>query len=199
MNESDRASGIHRPAASIQQDAIFLNGTVGVGKSTLAAALSASETSVHAVIDLDDIRRLSPAPEGDRFNHELALANLRSVVVNYRRAGAVRFIVAGVIEKRAEVARYREALGVERMFICRLVASKEVVAERLVRRHRADSSGRADLSGRADASGLAWHLARADELGEILRINAVEHLLLDSTFMSPRDVAVTVRDAAGWS
>jgi hypothetical protein len=43
-------------------DSIFVNGTVGVGKSTLANALSAAETESHAVIYLDAIRRLSPAP-----------------------------------------------------------------------------------------------------------------------------------------
>lgn len=185
-------SGNNRLGNTHGYDAIFLNGTVGVGKSTVADAISEADaiskasTIAHAVIDLDAIRRLSPAPEDDLFNHELELANLHSLAANYRQAGAVRFIMAGVIEDPAEVSRYVEALGAREMFICRLIAAREVVAERLVQRHYGDPKS------------LAWHLARRDELDQILSANAVEDLLLDSTFIEPHDVAVRVRHAAGW-
>jgi len=44
-------------------DSVFLNGTVGVGKTTLAAALSAIESQTHAVLDLDEIRHCThPRP-----------------------------------------------------------------------------------------------------------------------------------------
>jgi len=91
-------------------DSVFLNGTVGVGKTTLAAALSAIESETHAVLDLDEIRRLYPSPATDRFNHELELENLRDLAANFRRAGARRLILAGVIEERVEIARYVDAL-----------------------------------------------------------------------------------------
>jgi predicted kinase len=183
----DRPMSARRPIDNTHGvDAIFLNGTVGVGKSTVAGALSDLEPAIHAVIDLDSIRRLSPAPESDRFNHELELANLHSLSLNYRRAGAVRFILAGVIEEPAEAARYVDALGTQSMFICRLTATGEVVAGRLARRHRDDPQG------------LAWHRARAIELDRILSDNAGENLLLDSTSASPRELAVCVRHAAGW-
>src|SRR6059058_1395561 len=119
-------------------DAIFVNGTVGVGKSTLADALSAGEPGSHAVIDLDAIRRLVPAPTSDRFNHELELLNLRSLADNYRAAGAKRFILAGVIEAEAEIPRYVDALGSEGMLVCRLVARSGVLESRLRFRHRDD-------------------------------------------------------------
>lgn len=89
-------------------DSVFLNGTVGVGKSTVAQALSTLETKSghhHAVIDLDQISRAWPPPKGDRFNHELEMANLRDLVVNCRRADVEHFILAGVVEEASEIPR----------------------------------------------------------------------------------------------
>jgi chloramphenicol 3-O-phosphotransferase len=169
-------------------DSIFVNGTVGSGKTTLAHAVSALETSVsHAVIDLDEIRLLRPAPAADPFTHEIELRNLLSIVANYREAGAERFILAGVLENEAEVGRYLEALDSDRMFICRLTASLEVVRARLARRHERDPIG------------LAWHLDRAAELARILAANTFDDLVLDSTGGEPSRLAADLRMAAGWS
>ncbi|MFF2773041.1 hypothetical protein ACFVUP_38680, partial [Streptomyces bacillaris] len=104
----------------------------------------------------DEIRRLSPSQRTDPFNHELELRNLRSVVVNYRAAGARRFILAGVIEETAEVDRYVDALDSSGMLLCRLTAEPDVLAARLESRHREDPAGR------------EWHLARVGELSAIL-------------------------------
>lgn len=167
-------------------DSIFVNGTVGVGKSTLADALSAAERGRHAVIDLDAIRRLVPAPETDRFNHEPALLNLQNLTNNYRAAGATRFILAGVIESEAEIPRYVAALGSGRMFVCRLVARPEVLESRLRFRHRDDPEG------------LAWHLDRVNGLSKILEAAETDDLVLDSSDIPAVELAVAVRRAAGW-
>jgi chloramphenicol 3-O-phosphotransferase len=167
-------------------DSVFLNGTVGAGKSALADAISAAEPATHAVIDLDELRRLSPAPHGDPFNHELELRNLRSVVANYRAAGAGRFVLAGVIEEPAEVDRYLDALGSTGMLLCRLVAPPEVLEARLRERHRDDPEG------------LAWHLARVGELAAVLDRFDRHDLVLESSAASPAELAATVREAAGW-
>lgn len=168
-------------------DAIFVNGTVGVGKSTLADALSATETVAHAVIDLDAIRRFNPAPRADRINHELELQNLRSIAHNYRDAGARRFIVAGVLEDASEIPRYIDALASEGLFICRLVARPEVVESRLRARHAADPGG------------LAWHLRRVGELAQILDERALDHMVLDSSDTPATDLALAVRRAVNWT
>lgn len=55
---------------------LFLNGTVGPGKTTVANAMSAMETTPHALTNLDAIRRFSPTSERDPFNHELELEHL---------------------------------------------------------------------------------------------------------------------------
>lgn len=167
-------------------DTLFVNGTVGSGKSTLIDALSAIETVAHAVIDLDEIRRMSPSPTGDRFNHELELENLRSIVANYRRAGAERFFLAGVIEDPDEIGRYIDALGSGGLFICRLVARPDVLEARLRRRH-------AD-----DPDALRWHRARVGELAAILDDAALDDLVLDSSELSAPDLARVVRRAVGW-
>jgi adenylylsulfate kinase-like enzyme len=167
-------------------DTVFVNGTVGAGKSTLADALSAAEVQTHAVVDLDEIRRLNPSPPTDRFNHELELQNLQSVAANYRRAGARRFILAGVIEQAAEVPPYIDALASSGMFICRLVARPDVLESRLRQRHSGDPVG------------LQWHLARVGELAQILEDAALDDLVLDTSESSPTALADAVRRAAGW-
>ena len=132
-------------------DSIFVNGTVGVGKSSVAAALSTIETKSghhHAVIDLDHISRAWPPPEGDRFNRELEIANLRDLVINFRRAGVEHFILAGVVEEANEISRYEAALQSSGLLICRLEADASTLAKRLRLRH-ADN-----------ATELEWHLGR---------------------------------------
>ncbi|WP_198418953.1 AAA family ATPase [Cryobacterium sp. TMT3-29-2] len=170
-------------------DSVFLNGTVGVGKSSVAEALSVLEAKsehCHAVIDLDHIRRAWPAPDGDRFNHELEMENLRDLVVNYRRAGVEHFILAGVVEEAGEVPRYEAALQSRGLLICRLEADPATLTRRLRLRH---GSNPAELD---------WHLGRAGELAAILRAASVDHLIVDNSTGSPMATATIVQEKAGW-
>ncbi|MBN9632561.1 MAG: AAA family ATPase [Actinobacteria bacterium] len=167
-------------------DSVFINGTVGAGKSTLADALSAAEPLPHAVIDLDAIRRLSPPPQGDPFAHELELQNLRALAANYRAAGARRFILAGVIEDPGETARYVDALNADGLLLVRLTARPEILSGRLRARHRDDPGD------------LQWHLERVGELTVILDRFEGHDLVLDSSDAAPGDLVRAVRLAAGW-
>jgi broad-specificity NMP kinase len=170
-------------------DSVFLNGTVGVGKSTVAEALSTLETKSghhHAVIDLDQIRRAWPAPNGDRFNHELEIANLRDLVVNYRRAGVQHFILAGVVEEASEIPRYEAALQSSGLLICRLEADAATLTRRLRLRH-ADN-----------ASDMEWHLGRAGELAAILRVASIDHFVVDNSGSSITATATILKERAGW-
>src|SRR5688500_5736343 len=81
--------------------ALFINGTVGAGKTTTAneiAMLLQHRGIPYAIIDLDSLRNAWPSPPDDRFNLELELQNLAAVVTNFRNAGAEIFILAGVLE-----------------------------------------------------------------------------------------------------
>jgi broad-specificity NMP kinase len=170
-------------------DSVFLNGTVGVGKSTTAEALSRLEAKSghnHAVIDLDHISRAWPPPEGDRFNHELEMANLRDLVVNYRRAGVKHFILAGVVEEASEIPRYEAALQSSGLLICRLEADTATLKRRLRLRHV------------DNASELEWHLARAAELTAILRAASIDHLVVDNSGSSITATATILKEHAGW-
>jgi hypothetical protein len=181
-------------------DTVFISGTVGSGKTSSAEALGALEAAArhpHAVIDADDVRRFWPAPHGDPFQQELELQNLRALAENYRTAGAVHLIVAGVIERAADVARYAAVLGAaktggarratKRMLVCRLIADPRVLEARLRSRHAGDEAAR------------DWHLQRAGELAGILAAANCDDLVLDSTTMTPHEVAFEIAVAAGWA
>jgi len=93
----------------------------------------------NAVIDLDWLRRSWPSPTGDRFNVAMALRNLRSVARNYREAGAVRIVLAGVIETRDGRDRHEDAVGVP-LSVCRLRVDLALVRARLAQRHEGEGA-----------------------------------------------------------
>ncbi|WP_308467286.1 adenylyl-sulfate kinase [Rathayibacter soli] len=171
-------------------DVVFINGTVGSGKTAAAEALSVIEAEQghpHALIDCDTIRGLWPPPAGDPFQHELELENVRDLAANYRRAGAQHLIVAGVIEVAAEVARYVTAFGAQRMLVCRLTADPSVLEARLIRRHEGDAAAR------------QWHLHRAGELADILEAAEIDDVTIDTTTRPPRQVAEMIAATAEWT
>jgi adenylylsulfate kinase len=130
--------------------ALLLNGTVGVGKSTLAeaiAALLSTRGIPNAYLDMDDVRRKWPAPSDDPFNTALAMQNLSALSTNFVRAGVERLVVAGVMETETDLEGYSSAVGMP-LVTCRLKAEANVLRRRLLARHFDDEE-------------LRWHLARA--------------------------------------
>ena len=94
--------------------ALLVTGTVGAGKTTTVQAIGdvLGERGVsHAVIDLDWLRRAWPPPRDDPFQQALELRNLAAVARTYLDAGAVRLVLAGVLEDPADRAGYEEAVG----------------------------------------------------------------------------------------
>ena len=167
-------------------DAILVNGTVGSGKTTLLDVLADLVAAPHAAIDIDQLRRFNRSTSADPFHHALTVENLAALATNYRRAGAERFVLAGVVESRETVAEYAEAIGVADIFVCRLVVHPDV--------------GRKRLHDRMvfDPDGLAWHLNRHGELAGILERTALDDLVLDSTEASPLLLAQTLLRRVGW-
>ncbi len=96
---------------------------------------------------------------------------------HYFQAGAVRLVLAGVVETGAERAGYEEALGVP-LSICRLRVALPVVHGRLAQRHADDE----DV--------LRWHLDRSHELDGILEEAAVEDFVVEATQDNAAQVAV---------
>lgn len=149
---------------------LLLTGTVGVGKTSTAHAISALLTLPHAVIDMDALREFTPAPPADPFNESLGLLNLASVAANYRAAGARLLIIATAVESCDMVRKTAEASGcngVEEMAVVRLVAGQSVLEERLRRRHD-------------EGKELQWHLRRAPQLDEILNRARLPGIVVDA-------------------
>ena len=168
--------------------ALLITGTVGAGKTSVAEMMGDLLTGAgvpNAVIDLDWLRRSWPSPAGDRFNVTMALRNLRSVAGNYREAGAVRIVLAGVIETRIERDRHQDALGVP-LAMCRLRVDLPLVRARLAQRHEREGEV------------LQWHLARSGELDTILDAAAIEDFTVDATDLSISSIAKTVLSTVGW-
>ena len=162
--------------------ALLLTGTVGVGKTSVAAAvgdLLRERQVANAVVDLDELRRAWPAAPGDRFNTTVMLANLSAVAANYVGAGFTTLVLAGVLETSEDRRLHAEAVGVP-VTVCRLVADLDAVRRRLRGRHGDDHDG------------LAWHLHRSGELATIQDESAVEELRLDVSAVSVPDSASRV-------
>jgi len=161
--------------------ALLLTGTVGVGKTSVAAAvgdLLRERQVANAVVDLDELRRAWPAAPGDRFNTTVMLDNLSAVAANYVESGFTTLVLAGVLETADDRRRHSEAVPAP-LTVCRLVADRDAVHRRLRGRH-------------ADHDGLAWHLHRSGELATIQDESAVEDLRLDVTAVSVADAASRV-------
>ncbi len=170
-------------------DVLWLNGTVGVGKTTVAEEISIQESRLgvaHALIDADAVRGLRPAPPSDPFQLALLLENLRDLARNYRRAGAARLVLAGVIESARDADVIAGALGATRMLVVRLTAEPDVLTRRLTGRHRDDPDG------------LAWHLRRAPELEAVLARAHGDQVVLEASADPPPQLARRARGLAGW-
>ena len=164
--------------------ALLLTGTVGVGKTSVAAAvgdLLRERQVANAVVDLDDLRRAWPAAPGDRFNTTVMLGNLSAVAANYVESGFTTLVLAGVLETADDRRQHAEAVPVP-LTVCRLVADLDVVHRRLRVRHVDDHDG------------LAWHLHRSAELAAIQDESAVEDLCLDVSAVSVADAASRLLD-----
>jgi hypothetical protein len=171
-----------------QPSALLITGTVGAGKTSVAAAAGSilAEASVpHSVIDLDALSQFWPTPPDDPFNLAMELRNLAAIAGNYLSAGAHRLVLAGVVETMSDRVRFCEAVGVE-LCVCRLRADLTELHRRLRLRHAG-----------ADAE-MRWHLNRAGELDQILDRAEVADFEIMSDGRTLTDVADAVLARVGW-
>ncbi|WP_328291586.1 AAA family ATPase [Kineococcus sp. NBC_00420] len=170
--------------------ALLITGTVGSGKTTTAryiGALLRQGATPYAVIDLDALRDAWPSPEADPFHEQLMLANLRDVARNHLAAGALRLVLAGVLEDPAQQPLYEQAAGVP-LTVCRLRVDLSDVKGRLRQRHHDDREA------------LDWHLHRSGELDAILNAVGIGDVEVPvAAGQAPSEVAQAVIRAVGWN
>jgi adenylylsulfate kinase-like enzyme len=171
-------------SAGARPRAIFLSGPVGSGKTTLlleiGELLEASGES-YALLDLDWLAWLHPAPGAAVTVQDVLLENLRAVWTTFRTAGVERLVLARFLERREQLDAVRQALPDVDLFAVRVAAPSPVLRERL--RHR--DSGHE----------LAEHLSLVDK-DETPRF---EDAVVDNDGRRPPDaVALDILSAAGW-
>lgn len=166
---------------------LIITGPVGVGKTTVAAALSellSQDRLAHALIDLDWLRWCYPSPADDPFQLALGLQNLAAICSHYRAAGAARLILVDIVETRATLASYQVAIpGAE---------------TRLVRLHADLPTLHGRLAGRESGASLAWHQQRAAELTTLMEQVQLEDLLVDTMGKSTLSIAQEIIARCGW-
>jgi hypothetical protein len=165
---------------------LLISGTVGAGKSTVAAEICdvLSELELpSAGIDLDGLTWQWPA--SSRWNADLVFEKLAALWTNFRAHGAQRLVLARVIEERDELERYRAAIPGAELTVCRLVASQALRERRLNTRM-------------PPGPARDWHLRRTVELEALLEQRGVEDIVVENGERSVRATALEVLSASGW-
>jgi adenylylsulfate kinase len=165
-------------------------GPVGIGKTSVAFAISdifqydRDEVFPHALIDLDDVRREWPAPEGDRFNMALGFKNLAAVWKNYQEAGAKCLIIPSVMESPDDFDKIRAAVPGADIFVVRLVAPLHVNHKRIRGREKTED-------------GITWHLERSTQLAKELEEKKLEHIVINTEGRQPDEIAREIAERWG--
>jgi hypothetical protein len=165
---------------------LFVTGSCGVGKTTIAAEINdvlAEAKIPNAAVDLDALTWQWPSDSP--FNCNLKFANLQAVWPNYLAHGATRLVLAGVLQERSELARYRKAIPGAQITVCRLIAPQSMRIARL--RERMPPGPNRD-----------WHVHRTAELEEILVRNEVEDFTVSNDQRPTREVACEILSRVGW-
>ncbi|GAA4918708.1 AAA domain-containing protein [Stackebrandtia albiflava] len=111
---------------------LWLCGAPGAGASTIGFAaylrLVASETC--AFLDLGQLG-FGPARPDDADGHRLAARTVAGLWPRFGVAGARRLVMVGRAGDAAALGRYRAALSVTRLTVCRLDVSPETLRDRI--------------------------------------------------------------------
>jgi hypothetical protein len=165
---------------------LLLTGTVGSGKSAVAAEINDTLAELkipNAAIDLDAL--VWQWPSTSKWNNDLMFENLASLWPNYQAHGATHLILARVLEDRSELDRYRSAVPGAEITVCRLTTPQPLRLERL--RERMPPGPSRD-----------WHLARSVELEGVLANSACEDFQVENGDRPVCEVALEVLVRAGW-
>jgi adenylylsulfate kinase len=118
--------------------AVAITGTIGVGKTAVAEALSEllhTKGMRHGLIDLDWLGQVYPPPNpDDPYSLDLAFKNLEAIAPNLIEGGAEFFVIGATLTSRQELDGLRRALGGMSVTVCLVQASRETIANRIRQR-----------------------------------------------------------------
>jgi adenylylsulfate kinase len=167
--------------------AILLTGTVGSGKTSVAIEIGEHlecGDAPYALVDLDWLGWLRPAPASLVTQQSALAENLRLIWLTFREAGVDRLVLARYVEDCTQLDAFRAALPGVELFVVRLVAPQELVERRL----RARDSG----------AQLAGHLAETAAFAARGAEAALEDAVVENGERALPEVASEVLAAAGW-
>ena len=165
--------------------AVLLTGVYGSGKSSVAMEMAdvlEERDQGYAMLDLDFIDWFAMPGFGDEPEHRLLLANLASVMNNYRAVGVPRYILARSFREASEIEDVRTVMGMP-MTIVRLTTPFAEIERRL--EPDVTTARKADL-----AEAAVWLEAGTGEGLEDVTI---------ANDRSIRDVALEVLRLTGWA
>ena len=131
---------------------LFVSGPPGVGKTTVSWEIFDELVRLGdrpALVDLDLLGASWPVPEDDPFNERLKATNLAAMWRNFHASGVRRLIAAGVIENRAILRGYADAVPGAVPVLCRLTAREDVLRSRILGRGREHGDDVEKLARRA--------------------------------------------------
>ncbi|MDP9258954.1 MAG: hypothetical protein M3Q31_20740 [Actinomycetota bacterium] len=168
--------------------AILLTGTMGSGKTAVTIAIGdllALRDQPYALVDLDWLGWVEPAPGSLLTQRSVLVENLRLIWPTFREAGVERLVLSRYVEDRVQLGEFRAALPGVELVVVRLVATQAVIERRL----RARDSG----------AQLAEHLAETALFAARGEANALEDAVVDNGDRPLAEVAAEVLAAAGWN
>ena len=121
--------------------ALVLTGTICAGKSRIAGAiytLLRDRDVPHARIDVDELCQTWPTPPGDPAEDALAFANLAAIAPNLAERGLSSVVLARVVERAGDRARYRGLFPGAQITIVRIAGSEETRKGRVPQRERVE-------------------------------------------------------------
>ncbi len=171
---------------------LVINGTIGAGKTSTAAAVHdvlSEEGARSAFIDADYLCQATPLPEDDAYGQGMLFENLAAIAPVYRARGYGCMVIARVVEDARDRDRYAAAFagpgGRAHVSIVRVTASHDARVSRIVAR---------------EPEGY-WRelcLARSVELDDVLEELDLDDGVVSSEGVGRLDAAKAALDAAGW-
>lgn len=161
--------------------AIVITGPVGVGKSTVMAALTQlleDQDRACAGIDMDYLRWFYPKEPDDRFRTAVGYKHLAFMAASYRSLGIPVLVIADVVEHASGRQALADAMNGYDLHIVRLRVPMHLLAERLRQRESAET--------------LPWYLHRAPELEQIMNDADIGDTIIEVGARTAQEVACEI-------